>query len=639
MGGVLKSLISAKGLNAAWQRFGQRLQALEQGLKQAQEVIDRLPQDYVTRTEYHEVVEVDHKMRLVDHAQRLTQLEGLSSKLSDIIHEDHAPKLQSFASRVDEVERAQGLVSTMAEEMQSRTTEMQEKVLGDLDRLNKQGAESIAMLEATAQELRAMVESRLSGMSTRLQDTVEEMKDFTKAEIERAHAALTDMHSDDDAPSEQQVAMLDFVRRHLVEPLRSDVDGCRERQDALEQDVSKQKEEFTRQIRGAQKSAVDMGIRMNQANGEIKADLETRPKRTEVQKMESTLSSNISEVSGSLNSLQTKVTLKLNEFVDHFGKLHETIDDHEHCLRHHAEEIENRSTKYELLTCQHQVDRCALKDEFNRETTEMKKLLDWQSNKIESFSLMGASQAKKKKKVLRRERLQHEEGEAALDSSADSEGTTPVTRPPKKRTTFGSLDGELANAIPEEAKRTPEVKSEADEESDSDDQSSDHDDRPTSTILRQQLESVAMGLVGLSHLVLRETRLGSSRNAKLIQEKELLEELLNLRHWISSNMAPSGWDPSRLTTVALRCSHPREEELQLPMPQVPLKGILAGLPEELRSARGRRLKSADPPPAESRKADGGVKIAPQLAAKTPFSARAASMSQTLPPLQGLAVAA
>lgn len=86
--------------------------------------------------------------------------------------------------------------------------------------------------------------------------------------------------------------------------------------------------------------------------------------------------------------------------------------------------------------------------------------------------------------------------------------------------------------------------------------------------LRKQLEAMAMALLGLAHLVLRPPMVGGSRNARLWQQHELLEELKSLRHWVTNRVLPAGWDMSKLTTIALRCTHPRQEEVHLPVPQV-----------------------------------------------------------------------
>merc|ERR1719356_594305 len=106
----------------------------------------------------------------------------------------------------------------------------------------------------------------------------------------------------------------------------------------------------------------------------------------------------ISKVEDELASVQKRFITKLNEFVDHFGKLHETLDDHEHCLRHHAEEIENRTTKYDLFICRNQIDKCALQETFLREVGELKKMLSWHSTKLESLGL-GAQAAGGRKRT------------------------------------------------------------------------------------------------------------------------------------------------------------------------------------------------------------------------------------------------
>merc|ERR1719473_860585 len=89
-------------------------------------------------------------------------------------------------------------------------------------------------------------------------------------------------------------------------------------------------------------------------------EVEIRAKRSELEEEAAKLRDEMGKVSNNIEALKDKVCAKLNEFVDHFGKVQETIDDHEHCLRHHAEELENRATKYDLLVQQNRIDRCPL---------------------------------------------------------------------------------------------------------------------------------------------------------------------------------------------------------------------------------------------------------------------------------------
>lgn len=177
-----------------------------------------------------------------------------------------------------------------------------------------------------------------------------------------------------------------------------------------------------------------------------------------------------------------------------------------------------------------------------------------------------------------------------------------------------------------------------DDEEDSDFESDVSDagsDGATVQLFREQLEGIAMGLVGLGHLVLRETKLGTSRNARLVQEKELLEELKNLRHWISSRMAPSGWDPGMLKTVALRCAHPRENEHFLPLAREDHTASFTSISMHSQSShQTRRLPSADSRRFGSSTKSGLRSPGGENFMKQPLSARAILPSgpRALPPI-------
>jgi len=81
-------------------------------------------------------------------------------------------------------------------------------------------------------------------------------------------------------------------------------------------------------------------------------------------------------------------------------------------------------------------------------------------------------------------------------------------------------------------------------------------DVPPLQVLHKQLECLAMGVIGLSSLVLlKEPTPGSSRQKRLAQEQDLLGHLKSVRHWITHRQAPGGWDPKGLASVALKCQH------------------------------------------------------------------------------------
>jgi len=396
------------------------------------------------------------------------------------------------------------------------------------------------------------------------------------------------------------------VKRYITDPQSLRIDHLQEVVEQTYTTVESHKQEFTTQLRAAQKTSVDTAIRVKQIGSEFSREFADRPRKLELSRFQVYVQEQIQDMKNTNSDLQTQVAVKLNEFVEHFIKVHENIDDHEHCLRHHAEELENRSTKYELLTIQYQVDRCALKEEFTKETTELKRVQDWVTGRINSFALANIAPPGQRRGVRGRYGTSSRgtsKGTARrmLHSSMGSQGaetvdeglamSMPVSRTSADKTLptraasvagFGISPGSRSSTdkgMPAQAENGEEDEGQVSgtlsafkdhEEEDGDEgRSESESERGQNLLMRDQIEAISMALVGLGHLVLRETKLGTSRNAKLLQERDMLEELKNLRHWISNRMAPSGWDPGILTTVALRCSHLREDEHQLPLPQLP----------------------------------------------------------------------
>lgn len=67
-------------------------------------------------------------------------------------------------------------------------------------------------------------------------------------------------------------------------------------------------------------------------------------------------------------------------------------------------------------------------------------------------------------------------------------------------------------------------------------------------IFKQQLEAMAMALVAVAHMLLAPPKLGQSSHAISQMKSDLLEQLNDVRHWITHQTMPPGWDPSKLTT-------------------------------------------------------------------------------------------
>merc|ERR1719335_2005144 len=100
------------------------------------------------------------------------------------------------------------------------------------------------------------------------------------------------------------------------------------------------------------------------------------------------------------------------------------------------------------------------------------------------------------------------------------------------------------------------------------DEDEDNDDELGMVFLvRTQLESLSLGVVSLAQCTLREPKLGESRQQRLEREQELIEHLKATRHWITHKTAPGGWDPQKLLSLGLQCTHPADP--LNPLPQLP----------------------------------------------------------------------
>jgi len=353
--------------------------------------------------------------------------------------------------------------------------------------------------------------------------------------------------------------------------------------DALTQKLAKQEDLFFFVQRSQEKAMSEMAAKLQDTSTEFQEQLNTCNKKVDADQAKQELERGLASLARQNDYLRSKVIVKLNEFVEHIEKMNTTIQDHEHCLRHHAEEIENRSTKYDLLACRHLVDNCVTKAQFHREFGELKKVVSWHSGKIENFGLNNGS-SMRPRKHQRRVRSKMHSLKSSVDGESSSEasygGTSSVAHQqimpqPKYHFEPEELVQPMLDNVEEqdeviagggsEFHRASSRISVADSGAeDSWSECSGSNSTLVLQVLQQQLEAVSMGVLGLAHLALKEVRLGTSRNARLVQEKEMLEELANVRHWITNKVVPSGWDPSKITTLALRCTHPRKDEIKGP---------------------------------------------------------------------------
>jgi len=692
VGGLLKSLINPTGLQSAWKRIAKRLQVSEKGLKAAQERLETLPVDFVTRSEWAETVVRKHEDLFDEQGKAIQRLDELTSNTSETLFKELG-RLQDCLERTEALERWRTEANPIIQNVEARAEALADSVRAGLDEGRRALQEQTDKSNMEIAMMKEQVKGGLDSIAVELKALEARMKDFTTGEVKRVTDDLMDFDPAASGPSPQQAGMLHFVTTATA-TLKADLGNSTAKLEALVADCGKHREETHAKFRIADKATVDVSLKLRETCESLEKSLERRVKKDDIQQFRTDLTSRMGSLTEDCGELRSQVTVKLNEFCDHFKKVQDAMDDHEHCLRHHAEEIENRASKYDVLICQNQIDKAAKKDDFVREAQELRQMLNWQSGKIESFGLLTSGMGvggkasfrashKKFKKASRASSCRIRSPATSVSSTdasmhqvreGGSEGrrhshSIPGSGPPSQR---GSVIGEKLQVAAEAAIEANEkqvtslsVWSEAanastnadgaeeeEEDYDSEEEMSE-EDWGASSIVKQQLEAVTMALVGLGHLLLREQKLGQTRDGRLRQEREMLSELQNLRYWVTNRIAKAGWDPTKITTMALACAHPRDDELKRPLPQVSLKGIMQQddpmgsvrrlslpaeekevlMPTAPRSARGAARPKMGP--------STGALVADHLS-KAPLTARGANggcAGSLLPPLQGLSAVA
>jgi len=637
VGGLLKSLISTRGLQTTWQSVTKRLHALEQGLQQIRQNIDDIPQQYVKQEEFHKLVETHHAVHrheqmLKQHAKIINNLTGSNEQNS--LGMNNLPTLQSQEQLEKRFQAKLDTVETSARDFRAEVMCQMKTSSGKL-------SDHLDEVCLQAEQLKRQVEDGFEEAAQSIRTAEHTMQISTDQKIDKMIQNLVYNKSSPEASQ-----LLSFVSKSLVQPLAAEVTRVGGEIDTVTQNFAKQENLFDFIQRSQEKAMSEMAANLQDTSKEFEEQLNLCSKKVDADQSKRELRRDFDAISRDNDDLRWKVAEKLNEFVLHLEKVHTKIYDHEHCLKHHAEEIENRSTKFDLLICRNQIEKCVSQDEFHREFGELKKIVNWQSGKLENSGLLvGSMRPNKNRRQGKKNAMLSVRSSADGESSSEASygGTSPIAhqpvmpRPKIPPETHESVQPMLSNV--EEA---DEVFADGESEpqgastrvsvndsghDDSDESSSEHSVSGSTLVMRQQLEAVAMGLLGIAHLTLKEVRLGTSRNARLAQEKEMLEELANVRHWITNRFVPSGWDPSKITTLALRCTHPREDELRGPSPQVSLKNLLE-LNDKAHMLQKRNL-SLDPKAGGNVPGDSGVGIA----SKPPLSAKGNPMR--LPRLEGL----
>jgi len=623
MKSMLKSLVDPSGLKALSSKTSQRLTNMEDRVTEALRAYNAVPRGYFDRAADHERNMAAHASLLDMHSAGVAQLREEMDKCLVMMErfEEHSSMLQVCIQQGKDVETKQdeqgALLDTIKEELwgsaalvpslhsfKSDHAALEEDVRSMRNRLEEQGSSIDDIREGDFWKRRS--EEHLQLLTERI-----------RQEALAATLELWSVPEEADKGARQHIErVLSVVDKELVKVLRTNLEKAVARMQSFASQAEEFQEELGQKMKDVEHRVEGVAASQRKTETKLQSDIDLRVKRTEFALFDQRSANETLTLKAEIETLTQRCTTKLADFITHFAKVQEMLGDHEHCLVHHAEELENRPTKYDLLVCQDFMETCVGKDEFDREVKELKSLTSWQTGKIEAFEL--AASAMKRGGSSRKVPRGGMSGMMSIAGSAQasrrgtlsnvaqsrSVAVTPeVSRPPSKFGSDGPSEMEdqaqmrKDGSMRKEGSMRPQTAAEEaggsivpfnteatdhdDHDADSEPQhgidplsllrslelqggphSEDSDDgNVNDPLTKTQLEALACALVVLSHLVLLEPKLGQSRQSRLERERDFLGQMSDLRHWITHRQLPHGWNPDSLVTNALKAANGFETDL------------------------------------------------------------------------------
>lgn len=422
---LMRSLISTTGMQTAWKRLDKRLAAAESGVQDSLKRLGRLPVEYVPRPEYATLVEKGHGGLLASHSSRLDDSETSLADLSKAIHQDLRQEMDglirgvenAYVERLKLTESFRQLEANMTERSEQTTlafTQLRLEIKGHLEG----GVVNLPQMTAAFDKSESATWQGIDDLEKRLQT-------FAISEDERMLSTITAPLSPSDDVTGHQEKLDSFIRQRLTNSLEKKVSTLLKLSDRTESDSRKQREDLTVQTRRVDQFMLDCRERIKMSEVRMIDGVAKRALEDDVLAIEELLKISIANLTVEVTSMQESVTRKLGEFVEHFGVVQESIEDHEHCIRHHAEELEDRGTKYDLLVFKSEVARCGARaNEVEKELGQVKaevmqSLGSWTARqKLNDASRRGQRHAKHGRSRKNASRLSTMSGLSVLSSSS-----------------------------------------------------------------------------------------------------------------------------------------------------------------------------------------------------------------------------
>lgn len=576
----LKGLISAAGLQGSWGDLLRRMRGLEMRTAEIlaaarREVLER---DFVTRPEYNKKVLGTHHESLQSHQEKLANMTNASAR-NRAIQDDHINQLRGLQERATVAERQANELQGNIRLVEMTDADQHSEVLA----LHKDAEERHQVADAALQEQFVGVMSHLH----RHDDELQVLAERSRQQQQFLEGSQLEQH----IKNVCQEILKDYIRKetmfeevakvsdHLIKPIREQLESSTKDLETRVSELSEVDDSIEQSLKKLSDSMHSFMMHCDNNFIQVRGDIQLRVTAASITKLEADLRSTMKDDVDALVELRDECTKKLQELVERVGEFQVILEDHEHVLQHHAEELLNRSTKFDLVVVQQRVDKCALREKVKADMKELQIKVEWALTQLEQLgygksfggggvataaSVSSTGPAKSAPPVPESPLTKSAQRSALQDSSSASTELrsmelSSIEQPTSiesaaindRRASAESFAAAQGNS--QESQFLP-LPSQALEK----DRPSYREEGPQSStelisVIRMQLEGLSHGLLGLAQLAVRAVGAGLPRAARADREAELLHHLTCLVQWIMHRRAPLSWNPEKLATLSLRC--------------------------------------------------------------------------------------
>lgn len=392
----LKDLISSANLKGAWVALSGRVQRLEEVVYPARRksaTPQQLEKAFVTRKQCRELIEDFCSEHFVRFGERFEALESQATE-ARVSSSDHEQDLRRLQRLLDAQElQVTQQAARMAEDIRAarhQDAESHTAVVELHRQLEQEVASKWAACDQSCEDLRQRAEEvevkqatiteeqqRLDGL-IQSKGLGEQLEQICKEYLEQ-YVTWTDMEQERATIHDKAVAATSI-------PLVKEMKQVEKVLNETLRDLKKEGAQTTEAFRALKDHVAETDTEGAHRLQQLAASLGQCATVEQLIETESQLSQRMQYSQADLTDFKTQSTIKIEEFFERLMDLESMLNDHEHCLEHHGEELLNRSTKYDMITCQQRIDKCALKERLETEIKELQKTLNWQHVKLENLT-------------------------------------------------------------------------------------------------------------------------------------------------------------------------------------------------------------------------------------------------------------